>query len=107
MTRHVIIGRFGVDDNADIPQASDEVVSTLQLVAGKRLDHGIGRALADLHALYMTPSEFGADLLRLSEISAVRQEHRAKEEHVRNARRVRPRRPRRGPSARPPDLGRR
>jgi hypothetical protein len=63
MTRHVIIGRFGVDDKADIPQASDEVASTLQLVAGKRLDHGIGRALADLHALYLTPSEIGADLL--------------------------------------------
>lgn len=63
MRRHVIIGRFGADDKAIIPRASDEKASTLQLVAGKRLDHGIGRALADLLALYLTPSEIGADML--------------------------------------------
>lgn len=32
-------------------------------MAGKRLDHGIGRALADLKALHLTPSELGADML--------------------------------------------
>jgi hypothetical protein len=63
MRRHLIIGRFGEDDKTRIPKASDEVASTLQLVAGKRLDHGIGRALADLKALYLTPSEIGADIL--------------------------------------------
>lgn len=63
MRRHVIIGRFGVDDKILVPRASDEVESTLQLVAGKRLDHGIGHALADLEALHLTPSEIGADML--------------------------------------------
>jgi hypothetical protein len=61
--RHVIIGRFGPDDKTRVPKARDEVEATLQLVAGKRLDHGIGRALADLKGLYLTPSEIGADML--------------------------------------------
>lgn len=63
MRRHVIIGRFGPDDKTRIPKAHDEVASTLQLVAGKHLDHGIGRALADLKALHLAPSEIGADML--------------------------------------------
>jgi hypothetical protein len=63
MRRHVIIGRFGPDDKTRVPQAPDEIASTLQLAAGKRLDHGIGRALADLKELHLTPSEIGADLL--------------------------------------------
>lgn len=63
MRRHVLIGRFGDDDKTRVPKARDEVASTLQLVAGKRLDHGIGRALNDLKALSLSPSEIGADLL--------------------------------------------
>jgi hypothetical protein len=63
MRRHVIIGRFGPDDKTRIPKARDEVASTLQLVAGNHLDHGIGRALADLKALHLAPSEIGADIL--------------------------------------------
>jgi hypothetical protein len=63
MRRHVIIGRFGPDDQTRVPTARDEVLSTLQLVTGKRVDHGIGRALADLKALHLTPSEIGADML--------------------------------------------
>ncbi|MEQ1516444.1 MAG: Qat anti-phage system QueC-like protein QatC [Usitatibacteraceae bacterium] len=63
MRRHVIIGRFGPDDKTRVPTASDEVASTLHLVAGNRLDHGIGRALADLKVLHLTPSEIGADML--------------------------------------------
>jgi hypothetical protein len=51
MRRHVLIGRFGADDKTRVPKARDEVASTLQLVAGKRLDHRIGRALDDLKAL--------------------------------------------------------
>ena len=66
MRRHVIIGRFGADDKTRIPNARDEVASTLDLVAGKRLDHGIGRALADLKALNLAPSEIGADMLVLA-----------------------------------------
>lgn len=63
MRRHVIIGRFGLDDKTRVPKALDEVASTLQLVAGKHLNHGIGHALADLKALHLTPSEIGADML--------------------------------------------
>ena len=63
MRRHVLIGRFGADDKTRVPKARDEVASTLQLVAGKRLGHGIGRALDDLKALSLSPSEIGADLL--------------------------------------------
>ena len=63
MRRHVIIGRLGPDDKTRVPKARDEIASTLQLVAGKRLDHGIGAALADLKALHLTPSEIGADML--------------------------------------------
>lgn len=63
MTRHVIIGRFGADDTTLVPNAQDEVPSTLQLATGKNLDHGIGRALSDLKALRLVPSEIGADML--------------------------------------------
>lgn len=63
MRRHLIIGRFGEDDRTRIPKARDEVASPLQLVAGKRLDHGIGRALGDLKALSLAPSELGIDVL--------------------------------------------
>lgn len=63
MRRHVLIGRFGADDKTRVPKARDEVASPLQLFAGKRLDHGIGRALDDLKALSLSPSEIGADLL--------------------------------------------
>jgi len=63
MRRHVLIGRFGADDRTRVPKARDEVASTLQLVAGKHLDHGIGRALHDLKALSLSTSEIGADLL--------------------------------------------
>jgi hypothetical protein len=63
MRRHVIVGRFGPDDKTRVPKARDEIESTLQLVVGKRLDHGIGGALADLKALHLTPSEIGADFL--------------------------------------------
>lgn len=63
MRRHVLIGRFGPDDKSRVPKAHDEVASTLQLTTGKNLDHGIGRALADLRALKLAPSEMGVDLL--------------------------------------------
>jgi hypothetical protein len=63
MRRHVIIGRFGPDDKARVPKARDEVASVLQLINGKRLDHGVGGALDDLRALGLTPSETGADFL--------------------------------------------
>src|SRR5579863_7843000 len=67
MRRHVIIGRFGPGDRTKIPTAADEVVSRLDLIASeKRLNHGIGRAISDLKALGVFPSELGLDLLVLA-----------------------------------------
>lgn len=63
MRRHLIIGRFGPTDKKRIPKASDEVASELDLLSGDRLAHGIGRALEDLNALNLAPSEVGVDLL--------------------------------------------
>ena len=63
MRRHVLIGRFGKDDQAAIPSAADEVESVLNLMSGKRLDYGIGYALSDLKKLNLAPSEIGVDLL--------------------------------------------
>ena len=43
MKRQLLAGRFGPDDQIEIPNADDEQVTHLQLVAGeKSLDHGIG-----------------------------------------------------------------
>jgi hypothetical protein len=64
MKRHLLVGRFGPDDQADIPYADDEQVTQLQLVAGETsLDHGIGGALVSLKGLGVFPSEIGLDLL--------------------------------------------
>ena len=64
MNRQLIAGRFGPDDQIDIPNADDEQVTQLQLVAGqKSLDHGIGGALTSLKGLGIFPSEIGLDLL--------------------------------------------
>lgn len=67
MNRHLLVGRYGPDDQISIPGASDEQVTDLQIVAGeKSLDHGIGGALTSLKALGMHPSEIGLDLLVLA-----------------------------------------
>lgn len=64
MRRHVIIGRYGPDDRSRLPLGEGEVETRLDLVAGERsLDHGIGRALADLAKLGVHPSEIGIDVL--------------------------------------------
>lgn len=64
MRRHVIIGRFGAYDRIKVPTADDEVVTRLDLITSeKRLDHSIGRALDDLKALGVYPTEIGLDLL--------------------------------------------
>lgn len=67
MRRHVIIGRFGPDDTASVAKARDETASVLHLATGQNLDHGVGRALSDLKALELAPSEIGADLLIVAE----------------------------------------
>lgn len=67
MNRHLLVGRYGPDDQISIPGASDEQVTDLQLVAGeKSLDHGIGGALTSLKALGVHTSEIGLDLLVLA-----------------------------------------
>lgn len=67
MRRHVLIGRFGLDDHGCLPIAGDEVETRLDLVASeKRLDHGIGQALDDLVKLGVYPTEVGLDLLVLA-----------------------------------------
>src|ERR1700722_10018348 len=67
MRRHLLVGRFGPGDRAAIPAADDEVVTRLDLVVSERqLGHGIGRALADLKALDLFPSEIGLDLAVLA-----------------------------------------
>jgi hypothetical protein len=64
MNRHLIVGRFCPDDQIQIPSATDEQVTRLELVAGERsLNHGIGGALTSLNHLGVFPSEIGLDLL--------------------------------------------
>lgn len=64
MNRQLLVGRFGPDDQIDIPKADDEQGTQLQLVAGQNsLDHGIGGALTSLKGLGIFPSEIGLDLL--------------------------------------------
>jgi hypothetical protein len=64
MRRHVIIGRFGTNDRAQVPVASGEVATRLEfVVSNRRLEHGIGRALDDLARLKLFPTEIGVDLL--------------------------------------------
>lgn len=67
MRRHVIIGRYGPDDQTTLPLGDGEAATRLDLVAGKRyLDHGIGRALADLAKMWVYPTEIGVDFLVLA-----------------------------------------
>jgi hypothetical protein len=67
MNRHLLVGRYGPDDQISIPGASDEQLTDLQLVSGeKSLDHGIGGALTSLKALGVHPTEIGLDLLVLA-----------------------------------------
>lgn len=64
MNRHLIVGRFGPDDQIHIPSATDEQVTQLDLVAGeKSLNYGIGGALTSLKHLGVFPTEIGVDLL--------------------------------------------
>jgi len=67
MRRHLIIGRLGPGDRSPVSMRAGEVATRLDLVAGERaLDHGIGRAIADLAALGIRPSEIGLDVLILA-----------------------------------------
>ncbi len=67
MNRHVIIGRFGVEDKARVPVGTEEKATRLEFVkANKRFDHGIGDALDDLKSFGVYPSEMGVDLMILA-----------------------------------------
>lgn len=67
MNRHVIIGRLGSDDCEPISVRPDENATPVQLVAGRsRLAFGIGRAVTDLNAIGVFPSEIALDLLILA-----------------------------------------
>lgn len=67
MRRHLIVGRFGAGDRVPIPKSETEVLTRLEFVASnRRLEHGIGRALRDLTALGVFPTESGLDLLVLA-----------------------------------------
>jgi hypothetical protein len=67
MRRHTIIGHFGPGDHVQVPIATTEVMTRLDLVASqRRLDHGIGSALDDLQRLGVFPSEIGIDLMVLA-----------------------------------------
>jgi hypothetical protein len=64
MNRHLIVGRFGPDDQIHVPNSTDEQVTQLELVSGEMsLNHGIGGALTTLKELSVFPSEVGIDLL--------------------------------------------
>ncbi len=67
MNRHLIVGRYGPGDTANIPQAADETLNLLPLVSGKKsLNFGLQQAISDLETLYVYPSEIGIDLLVLA-----------------------------------------
>ncbi len=67
MSRHLIVGRFGLKDTAAIELRGEEVVTSIEFVqAIKHLDYGVGRALDDLAAMNVYPSEIGVDLLVLA-----------------------------------------
>lgn len=67
MRRHLLVGRMGPLDKVSLPKATDEVLTELALVTGKkRLDFGIGTAIADLTKLSVFPTEIGLDLLVLA-----------------------------------------
>jgi hypothetical protein len=67
MTVHVIAGRLGPSDKVEIPKNASEQLTRLALIQGNRnLQYGIGRALTDLAALSLYPSERGIDLLVLA-----------------------------------------
>ena len=74
MKRHVIIGRYGSNDNFQFTPNIDETVTYLELLSstpltGIRLpflEYGIGHALRYLSDLGVFPTELGIDILILA-----------------------------------------
>lgn len=66
MRQHAIVGCYGPGDAYQLPTGSTEVLTRLELLTGRRLEHGIGHALEDLMKLGVYPTELGLDLLVLA-----------------------------------------
>jgi hypothetical protein len=67
MRRHVLIGRFGIEDKVTVPVDSLETATEIEFVQAKRrFDHGIGDALDALEFLAIHPTEIGVDLMILA-----------------------------------------
>src|SRR5690242_3711492 len=67
MTQHTIGGRFGPADKVSVPAKENGVFTNFDLFTRNRgLEYGIGRALNDLNALGIIPSELGIDMLILA-----------------------------------------
>ena len=67
MRRHLIIGRYGPSDRAQVAVGEGEFATNLDLVGnGRVLDWGIGSAISDLSHIKVYPSEIGVDLLVLA-----------------------------------------
>lgn len=67
MKRQLLAGRFGPEDQCEVPLGTDEQRTYLQLVVGEKLlGHGIGGALTNLSKLDVFPTETGIDLLVLA-----------------------------------------
>lgn len=67
MKRHVVVGRFGVEDRSIISVDENETLTEINLLnINQRLDFGIGQAIEDLKKVNVFPSELGLDLLVLA-----------------------------------------
>ena len=63
MRRHVIAGRFGKADDVVIPAATDERITSVDLLSGNDLAHGVGPALGDMAQLNLALTEIAVDLM--------------------------------------------
>lgn len=67
MKRHILIGKFGADDNFSDPTRTDETSTIFPLLIGSdSLNFGLSRALNDLRGIGIYPSEIGIDLMILA-----------------------------------------
>lgn len=67
MTKHTVIGRFGLSDPISVSQSEGEVITDLNLLSPRNeLNHDISHALEDLIQKGLAPSELGIDVLILA-----------------------------------------
>ena len=66
-TQHVIVGRYGLDDQSEVYLADGEQCTVLQLIpTARKITFGIGDALTQMAKLGVFTSEIGVDLLVLA-----------------------------------------